>query len=203
MEKTAITLTLAFFAIISAIPSANAFEIFGFELNNIWENVKTLFGFNKEEQKEPQNNQTKEIKQEETPKPKNQNPTTTKTSQTETKPKEPTLTLSETTYTYNEITQIVNSKEEFKGYIKGFGYDCLFIKTDNNEQFTLHFDKEKGTISKIEKEDNCEKDIYFEESLINQINEEGFKASNIKSYLEKIDLPTTMYFKAIKVFTIG
>ena len=92
---------------------------------------------------------------------------------------------------------------EQKDYIQGFNYECIYIETDKGSKFTLNFNTETGEFKSLKLGDSCERKIYVEEEVITELQTNGFKASKIKTYLEKVDLPTTMYFKAIKVFTVG
>ena len=112
------------------------------------------------------------------------------------------IILADVSYTQNDL-KVMMGNNKMKTYVKAFGYDCIYINTDKNADFTLFFDVETGSLEKVQKGDNCDNKIYIEESLIVDIRQNGFSASNIKDYLKKIDLPTSMYFKAIKVFTVG
>ena len=113
------------------------------------------------------------------------------------------ITLAGQTYKKSQIISKINSNDEYLGYVKGFNYNCIAIETDKGEKFTMYFNTNTGKVTNVKHSLSCDKKIYVEESLITDIKKNGFEAKSIKSYLGRVDLPTTMYFKAIKVFTVG
>lgn len=119
----------------------------------------------------------------------------------ETVPEKPvkSVTLANITYTENDLKASMNNNAQFEGYIKGFGYDCLYINTDKGTKFTLFFDTANGKMTSMELKKDCDKEIYMEESIVTDLNENGFQASKIGSYIKKTKIPTGMYFKAMKV----
>ena len=191
MAKKMLALLLIFTVVM--IPSVHAFSLFGIDFSNVWD--KITFWDNEEEKKV-----------EETPKTGTSNvKASSSSSKTSTEPKpEIYITLAETKYTQSALKYTFANNEQLQGYVKGFNYDCVFVETDKGEKFTLKFNTEKGTLNSLKKGNSCEdKEIYMEESLIEDIQKDGFSGKKIKSYLERVDLPWTMYGKAVKVFTMG
>lgn len=114
------------------------------------------------------------------------------------------VTLAGSMYFLEDIKNLINNNEEYRGYVKGFNYDCFYINTDKGAEFTLKFDTNTGKVTSVTNGNDCKYEIYFEESLIDDFaNDGGFKAGKIKTYLDKTKIPMSMYFKAIKVFTVG
>lgn len=119
------------------------------------------------------------------------------------KPSSFNISLGSFIFDKNNLQKSINSKPDLNTYIKGFNYNCISLKTDKNTKLTFKFNTNSGKITSIKTGLSCDREIYLEESLIDDLYKNGFSAKNIKTYLEKVELPTTMYFKAIKVFTIG
>ena len=111
--------------------------------------------------------------------------------------------LDGTKYTETGLKATFKSRSDIQGYVKGFNYECVYVSTDKGEEFTMFFDTSSGYLKSLEKGKDCDREIGLEESLIGDFSRDGFKVTKVKSYLERVDLPTTMYFKALKVFTVG
>ncbi|MFW5704379.1 MAG: hypothetical protein ACOCXG_00925 [Nanoarchaeota archaeon] len=117
--------------------------------------------------------------------------------------KEVVFNFAGSSFTQSGLKSSVNSNGEIKGYIKSFGYDCVYLVTDKGNRITFKMDVDSGEIVSVKKGKSCDREVFLEESLITQIKSEGFSASRVKDYLEKVDLPWAMYGKALKVFTVG
>lgn len=111
--------------------------------------------------------------------------------------------LGQKNLTATQIKSWYFSSNETKKYLKGFGYNCIYVKTDGGTSLTFVINPYEGSVTSIKEGDSCENDIFLEESLLEDIKNEGFSATKIRKYLEKVDMPTSMYFKAIKVFAVG
>lgn len=187
---------LVFMILLMFIPSASAFSLFGIDFTKFWDGVKSIGA---EEEKVVE----KEVvppKKTTTSKPKS---TATK-STTPPKPKpEVSVNLDGTVYTQSTLKSVINTKDNLKGYVQGFNYECVFIETTQGDKFTIHFNVETGEMTKLETKENCDRKIELDETLISDFKNDGFKVGNIKTYLSKVDLPTSTYFKALKVFTVG
>lgn len=198
-------------------------SLFGINFSKIW-NYLAFWKSDKPEQKEEKEPQTNKTQTNE-PKQETKQPTSTQSNQNNnnvnnnnkqetkqqiakpvipSKPPEETLaTINGQAYTKSQIASSLNTNEQFQGYIKGFNYECMAIETDKGAKLTLSFNTESGKVTNVIKTIDCDKEIYIEESLIADMKKDKFQGSKIKSYLERVELPMSMYFKAIKVFTIG
>ena len=172
------------------IPQAHAFTFMGIDFDELWDRIS----FWNSEEKSPA--------QEREQPPKSTKTQSKGTRQSSPKP-EIKITLAGTEYTQKTLKSSINTNDDIKGYIRGFGYECIFIETDKGTEFTMQFDPDAGILKSLKNGNSCEREIYLEESLITEITQNGFSAKNIKAYLEKVDLPLSIYGKALKVFTIG
>ena len=201
------------FSVVSA--EVHAFTFFGIDWSGLWEKI----AFWKNSDKKADNQEKTEIekvKKTSSKKEDNEyikkkyleNKTTVKktpsnkTTVSKPKPVKKEVNVDLAGINYRETDFKLMMKEQ-KDYVIGFGYECMYIETDKGTKFTLNFNTETGEVKSMKLGKSCEREIYIEEALITDLQENGFKAGNIKSYLEKTELPTSMYFKAIKVFTVG
>mgnify|MGYP006272941483 CR=1 FL=1 len=103
------------------------------------------------------------------------------------------------TYTESFIQAVIANNPDFQSYVQGFGYECVAFQSDQGTNFTVRMDVEAGTVTSVEGSLDCDLQIGFEEALITQIEQEGFKASAVPGYLGKVDVPASVYFKALRV----
>lgn len=188
-SKKLLVFSMSFVLCLSLVSyDVNAFTLFGIDWGNVWDSISFW------SDDEPVVNEVSSVK-------KTSSSSSSTKKSTSSKPKTETkVTLGGVEYTASQIKYSINAN---KDYIKGFGYDCLFIETDKGTKFSLFFNTETGEYKSLKLGEKCDRRIYLEESLLEDFSKDGFKASNIKTYLDKVDLPTSMYFKAIKVFTVG
>lgn len=107
---------------------------------------------------------------------------------------EVTISLAETTYTENEIKNTVNSNPTYSSYIQKLGYECFQVELGEREEFSVRFNLEDSTIEDISKIYVCDDTIRIEESLITQIQEEGFNSSKVNQYRKQVDAPFGVYW---------
>lgn len=169
----------------------NAFSLFGFDFSPLF----SIFA--NKDKKEEINKEPTEQK------------STVSTNQSSSQPSTPrpprpprpefTVNIAGTIYSESYIREVINTNDEFKGYVQKFGYSCVGITTDQGTEFTLNFNVDRGTVTSVRSGNNCDLKISFREELITQIEEEGFRASSLMSYLGKVDIPSSVYFKALRV----
>ncbi len=105
--------------------------------------------------------------------------------------------------TFSQINDWYFKSNSSKKYVQNFGYECVYLKTDKGTAITLNFNITTGTLKSVKNGKSCDIEILLEESLMEDIKINGFEVSKVKDYLKKVDMPTSTYFKAIKVFTVG
>ncbi len=169
-----------------AASEEDSFSLFGINFSKVWD----FIAFWEDEKQNKDNNTSTQTN-------------TNSQSTTNSKPVDFNITLGSNTYKKSELMSAMNNNEEINGYIKGFNYECMAMETSGGEKVTFYFNTDTGKVKNIRKTLDCEKQITIEDSLIDDISKDGFEGKKIKSYLERVDLPTSMYFKAIKVFTVG
>ncbi len=113
--------------------------------------------------------------------------------------KEIYIIINNMSYSESDLKNSINNQEEFKKYFKAFNYECIAVNIKDGDKFTMHLNLEDGSLKSIKKEINCKQEILLDDNLIKDIQTNGFKISNIKSYLEQISMPTMMYLKIIKI----
>ncbi len=107
---------------------------------------------------------------------------------------EVSITLAGNTYTEEEIITTVNSNPTYSSYIQKIGYECFQVELGSTEEFSVRFNLEESTIEDISKMYVCEDTIKIEESLITQIQEEGFNSSKLNQYRKQVDAPFGVYW---------
>ena len=115
------------------------------------------------------------------------------------KEKEFSIMLGNITYNETVIIENVDNKAWLQNYIKDLGYDCVYTQTDTNKSFTVVFDVEQGKISNLSKEKLCDREVFIEESLFEDLQRDGFNESGIRTYLQKTDMSLMMYFNVLRV----
>lgn len=193
MKSSIFLISMLLLSVPIAAAPANAFSLFGIDFDKIWNSVTSLYTDDKNSTKTTQ--ETKKVNSSS-----NTKTTTPKSPNIRT---ETSVELAGTTYSESQIKNSIYSNDNLQEYIKGFGYECIFIKTDQGKEFTVFFDTANGQMKSLKKGESCDRKIYLEESLITDLQQEGFQATKIKTYLQKVDLPASMYFKAVKVAAIG
>lgn len=119
-------------------------------------------------------------------------------------PKPPvTFNFAGTKYTQDDMRSAINNDERFKGYLKGLGYDCIAVTIIDGDDFTMTIDTNTGELKSVRKGVNCDQHVKIDESLILDIQAEGFKVMSVRSYLNRIEMPRMMYLRALKAVTIG
>ena len=178
---------------LTIIPSSNAVEFLGFDFAEFIGFVTSFGGILKSEVK--QDNQTLDAEnmknKAERKEPNSKNTIKGNSNSPSIKPQK-NITLSGVVYTESMLKQRFKGREE---YVSGFNYECVSIITSQGEEFTLHFNTLTGEMSKLTLDLNCDRQIEIDETLINDLQKNGFQISNVKNYLTKIDLEMTMYFK--------
>lgn len=132
--------------------------------------------------------------------------TTTTTNTTPKPPSEPRIysfVIADVNYTEAMIKASVNGDESLRGYISAFSYECMALKSDKGVELTASFDVDSGEVTKVRPGIDCDRTIEFEEALITDIQENGFQVSKAGDYMGQAKIPTSVYFKALQVFTVG
>jgi hypothetical protein len=175
MLKKILLLSCVFLVIM--VPYANAFSVFGVDLKEVWD--KITFWNNEESKKEVNsNNNLKKVNPE-------------------------LLNLGLYSYKKEDLKNTINSNDMAKDYINKFNYDCIYVLTDKGVSFSFIFNPDKGMVNDIKIGKHCEREIKIEDSLIKEFQKNGFDSSKIKTYLNQVDLPWSVYAKAGKIFLIG
>ena len=104
------------------------------------------------------------------------------------------VTIANTSFSENQIISKINSNEQYRSYIKKLGYDCFQFFIGDSENFSARFNVENSSIKDLSKQYICEDEIKVEESLVQQIQEEGFNSSKIKQYRKQVDVPFGVYW---------
>lgn len=102
-----------------------------------------------------------------------------------------------------DIVLFVNQNQDFRNYIDKFDVLCVFLNFSSQESFQLNFDLKNNLLESVSLNKNCSNEIFIEKSLIYDILNDGFDLKNVKSYFEKIQMPFSMYYKAMKVFAFS
>lgn len=108
------------------------------------------------------------------------------------------ISVDNLTVTNYQAINLVNNNAQVKNILNEIDYDCLYVNTDKNLNISVFFSNH--TVTNIAKGKYCEDEIYFEESLIKDL-ESGFEASKIMTYLDKVEMPMKMYYKLVKAFS--
>lgn len=111
-----------------------------------------------------------------------------------------TITLNQQEYEEEQIKQLVNSNEEYRQHIADIGYECFDIEIENQENFTVQFDLNQSKIDDLSRQYQCGEEIIVEESLVTQIQENGFNSSKIREYESQIDMPYGVYWALAKKY---
>ena len=184
MSKKLTSILICFTIILTFIPSVSAFDFLGIDFSEIF---SSLFGGGEESL---QNNET------------TNEPYVGSRSEVATNPNSSVI-LAGVNYSESYIKESINSQENIKRYIRGLGYGCVYVRTEQGEEFTLFFNTETGEITELELGQICEREITIDDTLITDLKNEGLQPSKIRSYLEKVELPTLMYLKILKVVVVG
>lgn len=108
------------------------------------------------------------------------------------------ISMQNISITNKQAIQAINSNSQILNILKEIDYDCLYVNTNNNLNVSVFF--LNNSVIMISKGKYCEDEIYFEESLINDLKQ-GFDKSKIMDYLDKVDMPMGMYYNLIKSFS--
>lgn len=179
MKKAIIILTTI---LLLTTPMAFAFSFSDFSFSNMFDSFLSIFKGTEEKEEPIQNNSIKTVQKIQ------QSP-----------PKEFIITMANHTYTQDSLKASINNNEKLNNYIKEFGYECLYIETDKGNKFTMTFNTNEGTLKKVTYGKSCDTQINIKESLISNIKSKGYNSTKIPQYMQKVDLPASMYFKAMGV----
>ena len=165
------------------MPSANAFTLFGVDFGNFFDKITFWNNNDKKENTQIQANNKTPSKQKKQQTPLN-------------------IQLGNQTYNEEEIKKAINDNNQAQEYIQKLEYECFYITINKTKDFTIEMNPQKGEVTNISSGKSCDTTIEIEESLITQIQEEGFNSSKTKDYIKKVDLPMGVYAKAAKVIAL-
>ena len=100
--------------------------------------------------------------------------------------------------TNKQAVTLLNQNAEVSKIISQIDYNCMYVNTDNNLNVTIFIIEQK--IDAIVKGKYCEDEIFFEESLIDDLKS-GFDKSKINTYLKKVEMPMGLYYDLIKIYS--
>lgn len=173
MTKIKNILTIFLVIGLITIPQVSAFSLFGFDFGEAWNN---FWGSDEESNLNETLNKTKVYVPEEIF----------------------TISVRNISISNKDAVRLVNSNPQISNILKEINYNCLYVNTDKNMNITIYL--QNSQIKKIKKGKKCSDEIFFEESLIEDLKT-GFDKSQIMTYLEKVEMPMKMYYNLIKAFS--